>query len=373
MGNDRLVAKSMLGRGLVAWWAACGASGCVWDPPVLPEAPGGSTGQEPTTGQGPTTGQEPTTGQGPTTSDGATTSQASTTSEGPTGPLAECGNGDVEAAEDCDGANLQGATCEDLGQAPGFLACTEQCAFDVSGCVPEGMVLVPGGEFEMGSEEEDSDEQPIRQVNVDTFWIDETEVTVAEYAECVDAGDCDAPPTGPSYNYGVVGREEHPINGVDWSGAAAYCASVEGGGVKRLPTEAEWEKAARGVDGLRYPWGDAPAPSCTLVVMSEGGDGCGVGSTWEVGSKPLSVSPYGALDMAGNVYEWVNDWYGDYVADETDNPTGPTGGDYRVLRGGAWSFGDPYYFRAANRGFYDATDDDAYVGFRCAWTPPAAP
>jgi formylglycine-generating enzyme required for sulfatase activity len=234
------------------------------------------------------------------------------------------------------------------------------------------MVLVPGGEFTMGSDVAPN-EQPIRVVHVDAFWIDETEVTVAEYTECVDAGACDPPPTGGFYNHGVAGREDHPINGVTWNGAQAYCGWVDGGAKKRLPTEAEWEKAAAGTDARTYPWGDSPEPSCTYVVMLNAeGDGCGMSSTWEVGGKPLGESPYGARDMAGNVWEWVSDWHGAYDPGDTVNPSGPETGTRRVLRGGAWSYDDPDLFRAAYRADQIPTHDTFTVGFRCARTPPTS-
>jgi len=293
----------------------------------------------------------------------------STTTE----PTSECGNGDVEDGEECDGADWNGATCESLGHFAGALACGAGCEFDVSGCVPPGMVLVPGGEFTMGSDMGSSDEEPVRVVQVDSFYIDQTEVTVSSFGLCVSAGVCDEPSTGGSCNWMVAGRGNHPINCVDWSEATQYCGWV-GGGTKRLPTEAEWEKAARGPDARVYPWGDAPAPSCLHVVMDAGtGGGCGMNSTMEVGSKPLGNSPYGAQDMSGNVWEWVSDWYaGSYEAGDTDNPTGPASGYSRVLRGGSWYFNRSNFFRAAGRLGVNPTSSYGYVGFRCARTPPAA-
>jgi formylglycine-generating enzyme required for sulfatase activity len=288
---------------------------------------------------------------------------------------AECGNGEVEAEEECDGANWQGATCESLGYDGGVLDCSDECRFVVQECELEGMVRVPEGEFTMGSGVEN--EQPIRQVTVDAFFIDETEVTVAAYAECVATGSCDSmepPPTEELlyYNYGVAGREDHPINGVSWDGAHAYCAWVDGE-TKRLPTEAEWEKAARGTDARTYPWGEDD-PSCDFAVMEDmTGKGCGMDSTLPIGSKPMGASPYGALDMAGNVGEWVSDWDGDYDPGDVDNPTGPEIGRQRVLRGGNWYYSVVGSFRVTYRNPVDPAFDHYTVGFRCAKTPPASP
>jgi formylglycine-generating enzyme required for sulfatase activity len=148
------------------------------------------------------------------------------------------------------------------------------------------MVRVPAGEFTMGSKGGHSDEKPEHRVYLEEFYIDKYEVTVAQYRACVEAGACTAPSTGQYYNWGRSERENHPINGVDWDQAQAYC----GWAGKRLPSEAEWEKAARGTDGRTYPWGNA-TPTCGYAVMSQGGDGCGQDSTWPVGSKPSGASP----------------------------------------------------------------------------------
>lgn len=320
--------------------------GCSGDGPVLP----GWLFEE-------TTGGETTQGVAGSSSEGHTA----------TGSAVVCGNDVVEDGEECDGTDWNGATCESLGYAEGSLACTEGCVIDVFGCLPEGMVLVPGGMFEMGSNDY-TNEMPIRRVQVDAFWIDRTEVTVEAYSACVDDGECSEPSSGGSCNWMVAGREDHPVNCVTWLQAVEYCTWAG----KQLPTEAQWEKAARGTDARTYPWGNVPG-SCTHVVMSEGGSGCGMGSTWPVGSKPMGDSPFGAHDMAGNVWEWVADWYASsYDAMETDNPTGPLMGTVRVLRGGSWNSSVTYNFRAAYRYFYPANVNDG-VGFRCASTPPAAP
>jgi hypothetical protein len=131
----------------------------------------------------------------------------------------------------------------------------------------------------------------------------------------------------------VPGREDHPINCISWAEASTYCGWAGTVAHKRLPTEAEWEKAARGDDARIYPWGDVPLPSCTHVSMNEGpGGGCGNFSSLPVGSKPLGDSPYGVHDMAGGVWEWTADWYGVYDVAEDDNPTGPSMGTFRPPR-----------------------------------------
>ena len=185
----------------------------------------------------------------------------------------------------------------------------------------DGMVLVPAGEFTMGCNEKadsecEEDEKPQRQVNLPAFQIDRTEVTVDAYRQCVDARRCTLPDTKGrgSCNWGVSGREKHPINCIDWNQAEAFCAWAG----KRLPTSEEWEKAARGTDGRVYPSGDTLDIDKANVYESYDG----YKDTAPVGSFPAGASPYGGLDMAGNVWEWTADWY--------------RNGETRLLRGGSW-------------------------------------
>ena len=178
-------------------------------------------------------------------------------------------------------------------------------------------------------------------------------MTNAQYALCVSAGGCTAPNDS---RWQDSDYRDHPVTHVDWNQARAYCAWA---GV-RLPTEAEWEKAARGTDGRIYPWGNS-APDDRFANYGNIIDG-----TTPVGNYPEGASPYGALDMAGNVWEWVNDWYdSDYYSQSpSENPQGPATGESRVLRGGAWVYDDDSV-RSAYR--YNYNPDSWYfdLGFRC--------
>jgi formylglycine-generating enzyme required for sulfatase activity len=195
------------------------------------------------------------------------------------------------------------------------------------------MVFVPEGQFQMGSSDADPDarreEKPVHTVQLDAFWIDKNEVTNGQYRLCVEAGACEEP---SCWDSGDLNAPDQPVVCVTWADAQAYAAWVGG----RLPTEAEWEMAARGGDGRLYPWGEK-APDCQAANYK----GC-LGRPATVGTYPGGASPYGALDMAGNVWEWVADWYDDtyYTNAAAQNPQGPDSGERRVVRGGSFDMSE---------------------------------
>jgi formylglycine-generating enzyme required for sulfatase activity len=260
--------------------------------------------------------------------------------------------------------------------------------FTRGGPIPGEMVTIPAGEFQMGCDPDhnggyscDSDEQPLHTVYLDAYAIDKYEVTNAEYAEFLNIEgnqeegndtwvDADDPDVRIYESAGVwhadTGYEDHSVIEVTWYGARAYC-QWQG---KRLPTEAEWEKAARGSSDTRmYPWGNED-PDCSRLNYYYGSGPC-VGDTTQVGSYSTGTSPYGALDMAGNVWEWVNDWYAaDYYSSSPyANPSGSVTGSYRVLRGGGWLSGWSYV-RVAFRTYVTPSDSGHIIGFRCVGIAP---
>ena len=187
------------------------------------------------------------------------------------------------------------------------------------------MVFVPAGCFMMGSNDGDQRERPVHRVCfTESYWIGRTEITNTQYRACVNAGACTPP--GNQRFYEDPNYENHPVTYVSWNQATAYAEWIGA----RLPTEAEWEYGARGPEGRMYPWGDG-LPTCEQANTH----GCR-GNTWAVGSRPDNASWVGALDMSGNVGEWVEDWYGPYSSEEQINPAGAVSGEARVLRGGTW-------------------------------------
>jgi formylglycine-generating enzyme required for sulfatase activity len=258
------------------------------------------------------------------------------------------------------------------------------------------MLYVPAGSFTMGCSLEETnlglelckkyrgdlafvtcqstsftDERPAHTVTLDAFWIDRTEVSNGQYQRCVKAGVCDPPVESGSYTrdtyYGDSTYDDYPVVWVTWQQAADYCAWTGG----RLPTEAEWEYAARGPEGRIFPWGNTfdgtrgnyCDASCAAGI-SDPAVKDGYPDTAPVGSFPTGASWCGALDMAGNVREWVADWFSYYKAEPQINPTGPASGKSRIPRGGCW-LDTPVNLRTTNRGQNTPDYTRHKVGFRC--------
>lgn len=248
----------------------------------------------------------------------------------------------------------------------------------VQGCGPEAAtapealtwVPLPAGTFQMGRSDGEPDEQPAHTVHVAGFELTKTEVTVGQYRRCVEAGACTPPCDKASdafSNWGRWGREDHPVNCVDWHQAQAFAAWAGG----RLPTEAEWEYAARsGGAAQAYPWGDEPA-TCDRAVMDDGGFGCGQGHSAPVCSKPDGNSAQGVCDLAGNVWEWLQDeHHASYAGAPSDGSAWETeGAQTRVDRGGGWG-SNALTLRASLRGGDEPTRRSGDLGFRLARSRP---
>ena len=264
---------------------------------------------------------------------------------------------------------------------------------------PDDMVLVPAGEFTMGASADNGglpDEQPMRLVYLGAFWIDRYEVTNAAYLQFVQATNYQAPANAAvklnlwDQNRPLPGIEQHPVVNVSWLDAVAFCRWAN----KRLPTEAEWEKAARGSDGRIYPWGNEwqfdKANSASYwagktVQFADStewdafwikGPGAHISKakglngeilTMPVGSFPAGASPYGALDMAGNAAEWVQDWYNPnhYRSAPLTDPQGPERGAIKAMRGGSW-LKPAISLRASDRDWGTMDSRPSGTGFRCA-------
>ncbi len=261
---------------------------------------------------------------------------------------------------------------------------------------PPDMVKIPEGKFFMGSDDKEDFEfeRPAHQVTLGAFCMDRFEVSVEKYVACSDHGECkraskfnewkgitarERKVFDPLCNFNdPEGKAKHPINCVDWEQATQYC-KAQG---RRLPTEAEWEFATRGSDGRRFPWGDevptgghlnACGTECLawakkngqeLTAMYKQDDG--YANTAPVGSFPAGASPFGVQDVVGNVWEWVSDYYAPYTADAQVDPKGPSTGDERVIRGGAWNGSQPSWVRPTFRYHDDAAKRSYGIGFRCA-------
>jgi sulfatase modifying factor 1 len=243
-------------------------------------------------------------------------------------------------------------------------------------CGPESpmMACIPAGEFIRGSNEGPADERPAAKIYLKAFYMDRYEVTFSEYQKCVKATKC----RSADPNYKGFSEANQPMTGVSWFGADEYCHAHG----KRLPTEAEWEKAARTDDGRLFPWGNTAA-TCELAIIKDAEiNGCGKGTVWPVGSRP--PNPYGLYDMAGNSWEWVADWYSvSYQACgkacRGTNPAGPCGGklpcpgnDMKVVRGGSWFWPASYATTTKRRPHYPENKPFHHFGFRCAKDAPHA-
>jgi formylglycine-generating enzyme required for sulfatase activity/pimeloyl-ACP methyl ester carboxylesterase len=245
--------------------------------------------------------------------------------------------------------------------------------------IPDTMITIPAGSFQMGCDPEHNGgyecfqyELPLHTVYLDSYQIDKYEVSNFHYAQCVSAGGCGTPSSNSSSTrllyYGNHDYDNFPVINVSWYDANAYCSWAG----KRLPSEAEWEKAARGTQLISYPWGDSP-PDCLIAnYFNETTSTFCNGDTVEIGSYVSNASIYGVLDLSGNVFEWVNDWYdfSYYSVSPSNNPTGPTTGEAKIMRGGGWNV-DGSYLRVVDRGSITVPIHSYNsVGFRCAADVP---
>ncbi|MEO8875632.1 MAG: SUMF1/EgtB/PvdO family nonheme iron enzyme, partial [Polyangiaceae bacterium] len=267
-----------------------------------------------------------------------------------------------------------------------------------SGACPTGMVPIPGGQFFLGSDDGEPAEKPAHAVVLRPYCIDRYEVSVAQYIDCSERGHCKRASSTNEWD-GITAKERetydplcnirqpatrstHPVNCVTWEMSAIFCHDIG----KRLPTEAEWEFAARGSDGRKYPWGDdaptgghlnACGPECVAWGKEHGVSFTAMydvndhfPNTSPVGSFPAGASRFGVEDVVGNVWEWVNDWYGPYkagkIGEPEHDPKGPPDGKQRVIRGGAWNSENPNWLRPSFR-YRDTPGKESFgIGFRCA-------
>jgi formylglycine-generating enzyme required for sulfatase activity len=280
--------------------------------------------------------------------------------------------------------------CLSLAPLPTVRGASQNTADDGYG----ELVLVPAGAFRMGDNSGDGDarERPVHMVELDTFYIGKYEVTNGQWRKFRDDAGYMDPKFWPAgrpvpkdqipywtqannHGGGTPDSDNYPVIGVNWDSAAAYCKwlSAKTGKTYRLPTEAEWEKAARGADQRRYPWGNTIDHSYTNFVGSQSFDtvrpaGFYDGSAHGEQATHSNASPYGAFDMAGNVMEWCQDWYSRdyYSVSPRKNPKGPPSGAYKVVRGGSF-FVEPYDLRSSGRSAaWPSFQSHRMIGFRVA-------
>jgi formylglycine-generating enzyme required for sulfatase activity len=244
---------------------------------------------------------------------------------------------------------------------------------------PAGLACVPGGRFVRGADDGPKNAAPQQEIWLQTFYMDTHEVTYAQYKACEKARDC--PRSGPRYT--DFDHPDMPIQGVSWFHARDYCA-VQG---KQLPTEAQWEKAARGPDGELYPWGNEPSTCERAIIRDASGRSCGLkkaiskpetGRPWDVGSRP--VGRYGLYDMMGNSWEWVADWYSRSYEECGEactgtDPKGPCDGAdpcpghaFKLVRGGSWYWDADRATSTWRRPHHADNEPFHHFGFRCAAT-----
>ncbi|HBB66228.1 MAG TPA: hypothetical protein DCZ93_02790 [Elusimicrobia bacterium] len=249
------------------------------------------------------------------------------------------------------------------GFTKGYVACADPA--DGVPIKPVEWVTISGGKFNMGTDSGQKGFEDIKsphEVTIKTFYMAKTDVTIEQYAECIIKGRCTEPGTGEYCNWGKPGRQFHPVNCVDWDQAQAYAKFKDA----RLPSEAEWEYAATSSGRKqKYTWGNEE-PTCDRAVMyGNGGYGCGANGTMPVCSKPAGNTAHGLCDMAGNVWQWVQDKYQEsYAGAPVDGGAFEGTGSYRVVRGGAFFNGDAEILRAAYRGRNDPGGRYSFIGFR---------
>jgi formylglycine-generating enzyme len=306
------------------------------------------------------------------------------------GPLVDCGSSCTSGMENhkvCDGAgSCMSATLTCGAYQCGPTSCKTMCSNAATDCAasipctnsqcvscPGDMVYVAPGSFTMGADNSTGSYGVATVTLTKPYCIDKTEVTVAQYRACVKAAVCTVPQFGGNYTDTAGAKDNLPVDSVAWPQANAYCTwSGLGGGARRLPTEAEWERAARGTDGRKYPWG-ADAPDCTRANFFYNVTGCHLPNNyWDVGSVPLGVSPTGIFDAAGNVAEWAADcWVANYTGNggvcghSCVDPVAPntcSSTDQHTSRGGNVDSSDPNFLAT----FYRSIGSAYGAGFRCA-------